>query len=108
MKYYLILFVLFLSFTALAGGPYYFAAPVTGTAGASAQVLAQNSLRNYLIIQNTGSTILIVKFGSAISSSNEGMQVAAGGAYEPVLAPASAVYIKALSGSPTYTVIQGN
>lgn len=104
-SFILILFVLFASVSQATN---FFAAPVTGTAGASTQVLAQNTLRTYLIIQNTGSTIIIAKFGSTISGSNEGIQIPAGGNYEPIEAPANSLWLKALSGSPTYKVIQGN
>lgn len=85
-----------------------FGAPVTGTAGASTKVLNANNLRTYLIIENTGATPIIVKFNSAISGSDEGLLIPAGGNYEPNEAPAGAVYLKAQSGSPTYVVIEGN
>lgn len=100
--------MIFFSWTEHAKATVFFAAPVTGTAGASAKILNQNNLRTYLLVQNLGSTILIVKTGSAISGSNEGVQVPGGGAYEPIEAPGNSIYIKALSGSPTYSVIEGN
>lgn len=103
-------FIAFIFSFALASHAFaqsYYSAPTTGTAGASAQVLAANAKRTYLIIQNTGATSLCVKFGSTISSS-ECIVVPAGGNYEMTEAPAQSVWIKAVSGSPTYVVIQGN
>ena len=103
-----LIFIMILLATSVSQATVFFGAPVTGTAGASAQVLGQNNLRSYLIIQNTGATSIIVKLGSTISSSNEGVQIPAGGNYEPIKAPANAVFLKALSGSPTYILIEGN
>lgn len=100
--------LLFLVFSFQAGATEFYAAPVTGTAGVSAKVLNQNNLRNYLLIQNLGATNIIAKFGSAISSSNEGVVIVAGGNYEPIVAPGNSLYLKAASGSPTYVVIEGN
>ncbi len=106
MKFLVLIFCLLTA--SISNATVFFGAPVTGTAGASTKILNQNNLRTYLIIQNIGATAIIVKFGSTITSSNEGIQIPAGGNYEPVEAPANSMYLKALSGSPAFIVIEGN
>lgn len=85
----------------------YFGAPVSVTVtGTSTMEMAANGIRQYLIIQNTGSVPVIVKFGS-IQTAGEGVVIPAGGAYEPVEAPASSVWMETATGSATVTLIQG-
>lgn len=105
----LFLFILsFVLYFEVANAQVFYSAPVTGTAGASALVLTQNNSRGYLLIENIGATTIIAKLGSTITSSNEGVQIPAGGSWEPINAPANSLYLKALSGSPAYVVIWGN
>jgi hypothetical protein len=72
----------------------------------SAQALAANQSRKYLLIQNKGTDSILVKFGSAHSAS-EGILISAGGYYEPFVAPIDAVFLKASSGTQTTVVVEG-
>ena len=86
----------------------FYATPTAGTATTTSTLaLAQNTMRKYLIIQNTGSNIISVKFGS-VQSGTEGIWIVGGGSYEPIVAPANSIYMKATSGTSDYTIIQGN
>lgn len=105
----LILIWVFLFLPATASANYYmFSAPVTGTAtSTSTKVLNQNNLRSYLIIINNSSTVtLYVKFGSA-QSGTEGVTIPPLGNYEPFKAPANSVYLDTASSTAAYTIIQG-
>lgn len=74
--------------------------------GASAKVLAVDSRRNYLFIQNKGSESIFFKCDSA-HSALEGIEIAAGGYYEPFEAPICDVYLKAESGTQTVHILSG-
>lgn len=107
MKYILAL-ALFLSPMLVAGNYTVFFAPVSfSSTTASTLALASNSMRTYLLIQNTGSTSIIVKFGS-VQSASEGVTIPAGWNYEPNLAPTNSVWIKSASGTNAVTIQQGN
>lgn len=80
--------------------------PVTATV-TSTKVLDANSLRSYLIIQNTGSVSVIVKFNS-VQSGTEGIVIPAGGNYEPILAPGGSVWLRSASSTAAVTLLQGN
>lgn len=83
-------------------------APVSVTATTtSTKVLDANAYRNYLIIQNTGSVSVIVKFGAAQTAS-EGVTIPAGGNYEPFKAPVDSVYLESASSTAAVTLIEGN
>lgn len=85
-----------------------FGAPVAVTAtSSSAQVLAANGLRVYLIIVNTGSVTAYVKFGS-VQSGTEGIPIPAGGSYEPIQAPANSVFADTASSTAALVIIEGN
>lgn len=77
---------------------------VDGTTGLH---LAANPTRNYLLLQNKGSASVYVKFGSA-HSGTEGIELAAGQSYEPIKAPADAIYMKSASGTQTVLTAEGN
>lgn len=77
------------------------------TAGASTLILAANSKRGYLLIQNLGATSIIVKFGSTIATT-EGVSIPAGGNYEMYRVLKTSVYVKAASGTPTFLVLEGD
>jgi hypothetical protein len=84
-----------------------FGSPVTVTVtGTSTQVLAANSLRSYLIIQNNGSQNAIIKFGSA-QTGTEGIVIIPGGNYEPIWAPANSVFAISASSTTSLTILQG-
>lgn len=74
----------------------------------STQVLAQNNLRTYLLIQNTGAVGVIVKVATATQSAGEGILIPSGGSYEPINAPFNAVWLESVSGTSTVTIVQGN
>jgi hypothetical protein len=78
-------------------------ASVTST---SAQVLAANPYRTYLLIVNKGTVTGYIKFNSA-SSSTEGIPIPANGVYEPLVAPTNAIFLKSSSTTGTMTVISG-
>lgn len=73
---------------------------------ASTLELPANISRAYLLIQNLGTDFVLVKFGSAISST-EGIQIVPGGNYEPNSPSLSAVYMKSNSGTQPIMIIEG-
>ncbi len=108
MKFILIFLILSLPFQALAvsdktGLVNQTSVSVTGT---STLILARNELRNYLLIQNVGTDTIIVKFNSAQSGS-EGIQIPAGGNYEPGKVPVESVWIESAAGTQATTVLEG-
>ncbi len=85
-----------------------FASTHTDSTVSTAKVLlASNKYRSYLLFQNRGTASIYLKLVSTISST-EGIEVVAGGSYEPVIAPKDAIYIKAASGTQAYTVMESN
>ena len=87
-----------------------FAPPVSGYAtSASAKVLNQNTLRSYIIVVNkSATTTMYAKFGSSAQSSGEGVPIPAGGSYEPIMAPANALYLSTfVATSAPYVVVYG-
>lgn len=72
----------------------------------STLALAANPLRKYLMIQNNGTAVVSVTFNAA-QTSTEGVQIVAGGNYEPFKASADSVYLKASSGSQSVVLIEG-
>ena len=79
----------------------------TTSVSTSVQVLPANSSRRALIIQNNGSSSIYVKVGSTIAST-EGLVVAAGGNYEPVIPPTGSIWMKASTGTQSVTTYEGN
>jgi len=72
----------------------------------STQYLALNISRAHLIVQNNGSTNVLLKFGSAHSAS-EGLVIIPGGNYEPNIPPTAAIFLKSASGSNSVVIIEG-
>jgi len=72
----------------------------------STKILSRNDLRTYLLIQNVGTDTIIVKFNS-VQSGSEGIQIPAGGNYEPVLTPKDSVWIESASGSQAFMILEG-
>lgn len=98
--------IMFMSTPAFAGLAF-FQTNVTATT-TSTQILAAESSRRYLIVQNQDAAISItVKTGSASSSASDGVIVPAGGSYEAGQAPVDSVFIRSASGTPAVVVIQG-
>lgn len=60
--------------------------------------LASDNARKYLLVQNRGAGSVYLKFDSA-PSTNEGIEISAGGNYEPYMVPFNAVYLKSASAS---------
>lgn len=84
-----------------------YAPPIPGTATVTSTLaLANDPFRKYFLLQNTGAQSIIVKFG-AVQSGTEGIVVVAGGAYEPIMAPTNAVYLRSASSTSTYTIQYG-
>jgi hypothetical protein len=77
----------------------------TATTSAS-QILSQNLNRKYLIIQNTGSTTVTVNLGVA-QSGGAGIQIIAGGNYEPVHTPTDSIWIQSTSSTDVINYIEG-
>lgn len=86
----------------LFGAPLAVSATVTSTS-----VKAKNTLRTYLLIQNTGALPVVVKFGSVQNSATDGIVIPAGGNYEPFLAPANSVWIRTASSTSTVIIVEG-
>ena len=63
------------------------AAAITATA---AQILAENSSRNYLLVQNNGAGIVYLNFSGTATTSN-GIKLESGQAYEPEEVPSNAI-----------------
>lgn len=100
--------ILIFAATAIAGG---FAVSIDSTTTASvtttsALLVPADPYRNYLLIQNNGSDIIIVKAVSAQSGS-EGIKIPAGGSYEPIKGIIDAIYAKSASGTQSVTVVSG-
>ncbi len=74
--------------------------------GTSTLILARNELRTYLLIQNLGTATIIVKFNAA-QSATEGIQIPAGGSFEPNLAPRDSVYIESSTGTQSFMLLEG-
>ena len=77
-------------------------ATISSTAYSIVQV---NPNRAYLLIENTGSNPLQVKFGSNFTGS-EGLSVAAGVIYQPNPVPINQIWVKSSLGT-TISVIEG-
>jgi hypothetical protein len=88
--------------TAIFGPPVVVTATTT-----SAQLLAANNLRTYLLIVNKGSQTVQIKFGSA-QIATEGIPIPPGGSYEPIEGPSNSVWGVTASGSSAVTITQGN
>lgn len=93
---------------ALAGG---FSVASSGlttitVATSSIQLVAADQQRNYILIQNTGATNLIIKMVTAQTGS-EGIIIPPGGSYEPIKAYRDAIFGKSASGSNSVTIIEG-
>ncbi len=78
---------------------------VTVTTG-STKEMDENLLRKYLLIQNNGTTNVIVKLASTQSGS-EGVVIVPGGNWEPSKAPTSALYMKSASSTDSVLIIEG-
>lgn len=79
----------------------------TATTGSSL-VFADNSLRSYLLIVNTGSNTIYANFGTISGSSLvPAVPIPALGNYEPFRAPSNSVFLSTQTGSSNFVAIQG-
>lgn len=73
----------------------------------SVQVASYRADRKYLILINTGGAVAYVKVGSA-HVANEGIQIPAGGSWEPRIPPSETVYSKSAAGTNVIKVLDGD
>ncbi len=109
MRAFLFLMVAVFSITAKAENYSMCSAPVVISATAtSAQVLAANSKRTYLIIVNKSTTVTAqLKYGSA-QSGTEGLPVVPGGNYESYEPGTQAIFAVTSSSTAPLTIVQCN
>lgn len=72
-----------------------------GTAGigtASAQVIAANPRRNYLLLQNDGTVDVYLRLGTAAAVLNEGVRLSPGGGSYEMSRGAANIYTGAIQG----------
>lgn len=69
------------------------------------QVMPDNSERNYLALQNRGSTAVFVAFGSKADSN--AFRLVAGGFYEPYIPPNTSLHIMGSSGGEEIVIFSG-
>lgn len=72
----------------------------------SAQFLAANQNRSYLLIQNNGTTAIHYRLDSAATTSD--IKIAAGGAYEPINQPTNALHLISASGTNSVSIVEGS
>lgn len=72
----------------------------------SAVGLAANSRRAYLLIQNQGAVTVTVTIGGAQAAS-EGIQIVAGGSWEPIVVPLDSIAFKSASSTAAVSVVEG-
>ena len=79
-------------------------------ANTEGQLLAANSVRNYLLIQNKdASGDVYVTFGAAPATTAAGVKIAAGGFYEPSVVPTDQIRaIGSIASNANVVVVEGN
>ena len=103
----ILLLLLLISNTCLAGTSFKKKSDAIYTAtGTSTQVISRDLDRKYLLIQNQGTDIVIINLASAQSGGN-GIQIPAGGFWEPLVCPYDSIFIKALSGTQAVEILEG-
>jgi hypothetical protein len=71
-----------------------------------AQVLTANPSRNYLAIQNQSASDMFVTFTQQNRAG--GIRIAAGGSYEPLVAPRGTIYLRSENAGPNRaSIVQG-
>ena len=78
----------------------------TVTTGRSVQLLAANSKRTYLLVQNTSGSTIFVTFDRPATIST-GVQIIAAGNFEPLTPPVSSVWAISLVANLPVVVIEG-
>lgn len=90
---------------ALGAVPFSQSNPAVGTA--SAQVLAENKGRRYLLIQNKDAAVPVyVAFGAAATVAG-GIRIDAGGAFEALVVPTNAISLIAEAANANVVVVEG-
>lgn len=107
MKMFLVLLLLAISPYARAGVYVTSQQLSVSVTTSSVQAISANVNRKYLLIQNRGSASIYVKAASA-HSGTEGIEIVAGGAWEPVQTPVDGFYLKSASGTQLAVVVEGN
>lgn len=74
----------------------------------STQVVAGDTQRNYLLIQNRGTVAIYVNFNGAHEAGEYFVKIIAGGNYEPLKVMRDSIFIKSESGSQPVTIIAGD
>ena len=71
-------------------------------------IFQTESSRQYLLIQNRSTNSIFIAFGQK-ANENNGIEILAGGAFEPTIAPIDAVYLigNQLGGSQVVIALQG-
>lgn len=73
----------------------------------SVQLMPQNTLREYLLVINTGANTAYINFGQK-QSATQGVVIPAGGNYEPLKAPSNSVWGTTAAGlSASLVIIEG-
>ena len=72
----------------------------------STKLVNANWARNYILIQNLGTTNVLVKFGSA-HSGTEGITIFPSGNYEPFLVPVGDIYMRSSTSTDDVVIIEG-
>lgn len=106
MKSILFIFLFLLSFNARADVYNLSQQLEVNATTSSAQVLAVNGQRFYLLIVNKGTQTVYIKFDSS-STGTQGIPIPAGGNYEPIHVPVSAVYALSSSGTQALYILEG-
>lgn len=77
----------------------------TSVTTTSKSVLASNEKRIYLMVQNNGTAVVRISIGSKAGATS--FQIAAGGAYEFLVAPVGSVDLRADSGTQAVAIFEG-
>lgn len=108
MRNYFFVFLIFVLSVLSQAGQFITSRATVSVTGTSAQCVAQNIGRKYLLMQNNGASAIYVKPASA-HSGTEGIVIApSGGAWEPINVPIDAFYCKSASGTDSTEVVEGN
>lgn len=80
-----------------------------GVNGTSSLQLKQNYSRKCLVIQNNGSSTVLIKFSSA-HTGTENFKLMSGTRWDPTYVPINSIYMKSQDGvtTNTCTILEGN
>jgi len=69
-------------------------------------ILDEDATRNYLMLQNRGTSSILIKLGAPFEG-DEGLEIEAKGYYEPFVTPRTPVWAKAIEGEQRLDGIVG-